>query len=524
MSDKKPKPTEEQLQQLKQLQLMLQQQQGAKGAAGNSPAAPLGPKKPSIYTPKGLLMSILLGMQSGVKFIDQFINFIINKKSKDTNDVLESSRSPIIFGFWIIFIFVFLGTIWAATAPLDSAAVAIGTVISDTKKRIINHSEPAIINKIFVKVGDEVKEGDKLIEFDDKKVKYEFEGILSQYRYALANESRLIAEINGSEKIDYHKFLYEKKSDAEVSKIIETQDSLFYSKRESINTESDALKQRIKQFRKQIEGYEARKISNMKTLEVVQDRLDATKKLNKKGYVQKAALLELEDREARTLSEIAIADTEIARTEQQITEVEITIINLKSKALANALNELKDSQTRIPELAERYRELETRLSRMVIISPVDGVVNKLEYTTIGSAVQPIVPLVEISPKNDKLVIEAKIIPKDIDSIKEGLVSKIRFSAFKSRVSPIFLGKIISLSPDIIIEANKPQPDQKLMAGFYLAQIELDMEDFNRKAKPRELKLKPGMQAEVQIVTGTRTLLRYLLDPVFDAMFKGFKER
>lgn len=535
MSENK-KLTEEQLKQLQMLQALLKQ--GGKGMPGgmgvpgsmgmmgpggmNAPMT--APQRPPLYTPRGLLIATLHGMQGGVKFIDQFINFIVNRKPEDTNDVIAAARSPIIFGFWIIFIFVFLGSIWAATAPLDSAAVAIGTVISNTKKRVINHSEGGIIKDLYVNVGDEVKQGDKLLKFDDKRVRSEFESIQSLYRNALAAESRLISEINDLEKVEYPEFLLKNKSDPEVSKIIETQDNLFHSKMETIKTESEALKQRIMQSQNQIEGYKARKVASQKTLEVVIDRLDASKKLNKQGFAQKAAVLEYEEREARALSEIAITDTEIAKTEQQITEFQIGLINLKSKSVANALSELKEVQTRLPEFAERYREYVSKLDLTLVKSPVDGLVNKVEYTTVGSTVQPYATIIEISPKNDKLIIEAKINPKNIDSIREGLESKVKFSAFKSRVSPTFIGKVVSVSPDIVVEYNKPQPDQSLMAGYYLAQIELDAEDFDKKAGPRQLQLKPGMQAEVQIITGTRTLLRYLLDPVYDAMFKGFKER
>lgn len=529
MADNKKKLTEQQKQQLLQLQQMLQQAgKGLPGAAGGGMGAMPGmmpemPKKPPFYTPKGFLVSILKGMQDGIKFIDQFVNFIINRKTKNSNDVVSASRSPIIFGFWIIFIFVFLGTLWAATAPLDSAAVAIGTVISDSKKRIINHREGGIIKQIYVNVGDEVVPGDKLLEFDDTSVRTEYESVLSQYRNFLASESRLIAEINNSDKVDYPEFLTASMSVPEVEKIIKTNNNLFASKKEAMKSETGAINEKIKQNKKQIEGFLARKESFAKTLSVIQDRLDATKKLHNKGYAQKAQLLEFEEREARALSEIAVTDTEIARLEQQISEYEMSLINSNSKMLASNLSELKEVQTKLPHLVEGYKDLEGRLSRMLIVAKVDGIVNKIEHTTVGSSVQALYPLIEISPKNDKLVIEAKIKPKSIDSIQVGQESKIRFSAFKSRVSPIFIGNVTSISPDIV-EPQRQMPDPELQSGYYLAQIELDIEDFNKKAAARQLKLRPGMQAEVQIITGERTLLRYLLDPVVDAMFKGFKER
>jgi HlyD family secretion protein len=512
----------EKLKQLQQLQQMMMQQQKS---ATQQPLAPgLGARKaPSKFTPKGMFIAILQTMQNSVKFIDQFIEFIVKKDGDKTNDVIKSARSPIIFGIFVLIFFVFVGIIWSATAPLDSAAVAIGKVISNTNKKNINHPEGGIIKKIYVKVGDHVKKGEKLIEFDNTRIKSEYENYLNQYRSHSASESRLLAEINNEQKIDYPIFLLKDKALPEVARIIETQNNLFHSKNELQLAEQDSLKQRIKQSRKQIEGYNAKKVALQKTLEVTQDRLDANRKLEAQGYAHKATILELEAKEANAQSELAMADTEISKSEQEITKTEIDLINLESKNSTNSLVELKDTQIRLADSRERFFSWKDSLNRVAIVSPVDGVVNNLNYHTIGSSIPGSHPIMEISTSDDTLIIEVKIPPQNIDSIRIGLESKIRFSAFKSRTTPLFNGTVISLSPDIIIDQGQ-QMDPKLAGGYYLARIELDMQKFNDLATPRNLKLQPGMQAEVQIVTGTRTLLQYLLDPVIDAMFKGFKEK
>ena len=526
MSDNNKKPVPEKLKQLQQLQKMMIQKQ----KSGIDTPQILPPDNtPRIakilrkLTPKGILMSILQGMQNSVRFIDQFINFIIKKDNDKTNDVIKSARSPIMFGIFVLVFFVFIGLFWSITAPLDSAAVAIGKVISNSNKKNINHQEGGIIKKIYVKLGDTVKKGDKLIEFDDTRIRSEYENNLNQYRTFLASESRLLAEINEDNEITYPLFLLKDKAVPEVAKILETQNNLFKSKNELKLAEQDSLKQRIKQAEKQIEGYKAKKLALQKTLEVTQDRLEANRKLEEKGFAHKATLLELEAKEANAHSELAMTDTEISRTEQEINKIEIELINLDSKSSTQALSELKDTQINLADRREKFFYYQDALTRVIIESPVDGIVNNLNYHTIGSSIQGGQSIMEISPIDDMLVIEAKIPPQNIDSIKVGLVSKIRFSAFKSRTTPLFIGKVVSLSPDIVIDHSQ-QMDPKLAGGYYLARIELDMEEFNRLAEPRNLQLQPGMQAEVQIVTGTRTLLRYLLDPVFDAMFKGFKEK
>ncbi|NRB11004.1 MAG: HlyD family type I secretion periplasmic adaptor subunit [Rickettsiaceae bacterium] len=474
---------------------------------------------------KALLTKTLMGMQNSVKFIDQFINFVIKKDNPTTNDVIEKARSPILFGVYIIVFFVLIGGLWAATAPLDSATVAIGKVISDTNKKILNHPEGGIIKAIHVKIGQSVKEGDVLVELDDTKYRAQYEIYLNQYRISLASQSRLQAELNDKDIIEYPEFLTNDKSVDEVAKIIQTQNNLFESRKELERSQIESTQKKIEQFYKKIEGLKARKLSFQKSLEGFQDRLQATKKLKKQGFANQATVIELESKEAEAQSQIAFSDTEIAQTEQEITKSQIELLGFDSKNINDKLKELKETQAQLSQSREQFFQTADYLKRAKITSPVDGIVNQIYYHTIDSSVPPSQPIVEVSPTSDSLIIEAKIMPKNISSIAAGLESKIRFSAFKSRTTPLFMGTVISVSPDIIIpDQRTPLADPKLAGGYYLALIELDMDVFNEVAKPRNLTLQPGMQAEVQIITGTRTLLRYLLDPALDAMFKGFKEK
>ena len=159
---------------LKQLQqLMAKNGMLPPGAMGAGALAPSEKKRK--LSLKNVFVGILQSMQSGVRFIDQFTNFIINRQTANSNDVIESAKSPIMFGTYVTIIFVVFGLIWSAIAPLDSAAVASGTVISNTQRKSLNHQEGGIIKAIYVKVGDHVKEGDPLLEFDSTKIKSEYE-------------------------------------------------------------------------------------------------------------------------------------------------------------------------------------------------------------------------------------------------------------------------------------------------------------------------------------------------------------
>jgi len=231
MSDNNNKLTPEKLQQIQQLQQMLMQQQKGGAANQQTEAIPTPLKSPRMWTPKGLIIVIIQGMQNSVKFVDQFINLVVKEDGGNANDVVKSAKSPILFGVFVTVFFVVFGAIWAALAPLDSAAVAMGTVVSSTQKKIVNHQEGGVLKAVFVKLGDVVKKGDKLIELDDSRTKSEYENVLNQYRTLLASESRLLAEINQDAEIIYPQFLLKDRAESDVAKIIETQNSLFHSNR-----------------------------------------------------------------------------------------------------------------------------------------------------------------------------------------------------------------------------------------------------------------------------------------------------
>ncbi|MFY9589658.1 HlyD family type I secretion periplasmic adaptor subunit [Rickettsia endosymbiont of Halotydeus destructor] len=454
--------------------------------------------------------------------LDRFVNFITKKTDDKRNNVVQAARSPIIFGVYVIIFLVLIGGVWASFAPLDSGAVSSGMVMPSSNKKIITHHEGGIIAGIFVAQGDNVKKGDKLIELEEARIKADYESILNQYRNALATENRLIAERDNLEEIEFSEFLTKDINITEIAKIIHTQENLFRSKKEVYRSEKNALHQKIGQLEKRIEGLEAKKIAAKKTGEVLQDRLKAAKTLMAKGFAKKETLLEIEAKYANAKSDIAGIDTEIAGTRHAITESEISIINLQNKYTEKTLTELRETQVQVASLREKFTSLTDSLNRIVIKSPVDGVINVLNYHTIGGFISPGQTILEITPGNDSLIIEAKVSQKNIDAVHEGLVAKIRFSAFKSRTTPLFTGKVVKVSPDIVQDRNQPQ--QPGQDNYYIARIEIDMDEFNRIAKSRKLTLHPGMQAEVQIVTGTKTLLRYLLDPLIDTAFKAFREK
>ncbi len=464
-------------------------------------------------------------MQAMVLDLDRFVNFVTKPSDKDRNDVVQAARGPILFGTYVAVVFFVFGGLWAAIAPLDSASAAIGTIISSTQKKVLQHHEGGIVKEIYVKQGDHVKEGDPIVALDDTKFKTSHDSLLSQYRSLKAEESRLIAERDNLPHIEFSPKLLKDAELPGVAKIFATQRQVFESRRSLIANLERHSEQRIAQNMKQIEGLKESKKIAQKNHEVLLERLKANQSLFAKGIIPKSKMSEIEAQYAEAKGNDLRTDAEIMKYEQESSRIEIELKKDKSEFYARTLAELEKVQQNLGDVKERYRMAKDYLDRAIITSPVDGIVNTLNVATIGGVVGPGAPIAEVSPEKDYLIIEAKISPKNIGYITAGLQAKMRFSAFKSRTTPVFTGTVISVSPDIVIDRDgrnvNPATGEN---AYYVARIEIDMDEFNIDAKRLGLVLIPGMQAEVNIITGQRTLLRYLLDPITDNMFKAFKEK
>lgn len=466
-------------------------------------------------------------IKTTIEHIDSLTKFILSKKDHTRSEVVDSARGPIIFGTYIIIIFVVIGGLWAAIAPLDSASTAMGVVAPENRRKDIIHKHGGTIKQIFVKTGDHIKQGDPILEFDPLEAQSLFDSAISQYRLAEAAEDRVAAEHFDLKEIKFDEFLMKDKDVPEVQKIMKTQIELFESNKKNYESVVSSLQNQIEISKHSISSLEERKKSLKKNAEFIHDKLNSTKKLFDKGYMNRSQLLDIEAKASDIDSNILNTDTDISKARQEILVRESELAKHVSDYKSRILREYHDAQAKRNEAKERYIQLKDNLDKIIVRSPVDGVIIDLKFTTIGSFIPGQQILAQIAPNDEKLIIDARIPSKYIDKVEVGLKVKIRFSAFKSRTTPVFTGTIVALSPDTVEDqqaARDFKPSDLGDGKLFIAKIDLDMDDFDKVAKQRNLKLIPGMQAEVQIVTGTRTLLRYLLDPVTDNMFKSFNER
>ena len=450
---------------------------------------------------------------------DRTVRLMMQSKFESGNEVLDAARGPIRVGLWILFVFFGVFGLWSAIAPLETAAVAPGSVVLNSNKKTIQHLEGGIIAEILVHEGEFVQANQPLIRLDPTNAKARYDILVSQVRTLRANEMRLLAEREESMVVDFNDPLFEDRQNPEVKSILFTQMQLFEGRNKAVEGQVGVLKQKANQSNEEIKGLEAQVRAARDQISLLQQEIATVRALVDKGQALRPRLLALE----RQASELAGRQGEyqaaIARSKQTITQSEVEILNVKIQRRNDVEKELHDVQSQYADFNERLKAAEDVKNRLDIVAPQSGVVTSLAFHTKGGVIQPGVAIMEIVPKDDKLIVEAKVSLNDINIVHPGLAARIRLSSYKARRVPLIDGKVISISADRVTERN-PAPGS---APYYLARIEVDDDELKNRIH-EHVELYPGMPADVLIVTGSRTLLSYLFTPISDSMFRAFREK
>ena len=406
-----------------------------------------------------------------------------------------------------ILVFVVFGG-WAAIAPLDGAALAPGQVTVKTYKQAVQHLEGGLVGSILAQNGDVVEAGEALLEMDDTQPLAQLEIANSQLVALQAREARLLAERDELTSIAFPASL----SDANATKEVASQTSIFGTRKASREGSIEVLQQRIGQLESKLVGLAALKDSKIALAASFADELKDTRALLDEGFSDKARLRSVERNLASYQGEAADLSATIASTEVQIGETRLQILQLNREFQNEVVNELGEVQTRLKDSQERSTAFQDIVSRTIVRAPVAGVINGMQIHTDGGVIGPGTVIAEIVPLTEELILEVQVSPLDIDRVYEGQEAMIRFSSFGNRTPTIF-GSLLSLSADAIQDPNTGMT-------YYLARVEVSPEGM---ADLGDLELLPGMPAEVFIATGSRTLLQYLFKPFSNAMARSFIE-
>lgn len=403
-------------------------------------------------------------------------------------------------------VFIGLFVVWGSFAELNAAAIATGEVIPAGRVKTIQHLEGGIIQAILVREGERVKAGSELLQLDETEARAQVGIAETELSAQTALVDRLEAERDGR--------AYQPSAVVANSPSALAQLRLFESRQQALNKELAGLAARLDGIRGELQSWQAKGAA----LGELRANADEERKLNQRLYEQnfisRPRLLQLQSQHADSAARQGENSAEIARARQRIADTEVAIAKLKNDWMGSLLEELRRAQDAATAAGERAAVARDRLARRHVVAPQDGVVNGLKYTTAGGVVPPGGAILDVVPDAEPLVVEARVLPDDIDVVMAGREARVRLTAYKARSHITLVGKVVQVSGTTFRDEHPP--------GFtyYKARIEIAAEE---SAKVERGLLIPGMLAQVEIAAGQRSALRYLFDPIIDSVNRAFKE-
>jgi HlyD family secretion protein len=403
---------------------------------------------------------------------------------------------------------------WGAIAQIAGAVTAPAIVTVESYAKKVQHLEGGIVAEVRVKNGDRVKEGDVLVRLDETDTRASLGIVNAQLVEYSARRARLVVERDGGTGLKLPES-YADQHDPEGARTIwEGQAKLLESRLAGRSGKKAQLEERAKAFGEAIEGLKAQQSAKERQIAFVGKELTSVKTLQKQQLVAEPRVLALEREQARLEGERGQFVAEIARTQVQIGETRLQLLEIDQTFTSEVLAELREVELRLTEAAEKVSALNAKLRRMSIKSPRNGVAYKVATNTIGGVVQSGEAIMEVVPEEDTLVLDGRIETGQIDQVKEQQPAVIRFSAFNQRTTPELRGVVTQVSPGA-------QQDNPQLPAYYLVRVEVPESEI---AKLGDQKLRPGMPAEIFIQTGERTALSYLVKPLTDQIKRAMNER
>lgn len=408
---------------------------------------------------------------------------------------------------WIIVLLGFGGfMIWAFFAPLDKGVPVSGTVMVASNRKAIQHPTGGRVEDILVKEGDVVKAGQVLVKMNDVAVRTAAASSRAQYFNDRAVEARLIAERDGKSKVSFADELTEAaRIDPSVAGNVSLQQLLFSSRQSALQSELAGIDQSIAGLKIQTEGLQNSLASKQEQLVFLKDQLAGMRDLAKDGYVARNRLLELERTYAQLNGSISEDIGNIGHAKSQMLEFALRRSQRQQEYQKEVRTQLTDIQKEIEVLQNRLVSQDYDLANALVTAPVDGTVVGLSVFTRGGVVQPGFRMMDIVPSEDLLIVEGMVPVNLIDRVQVGLPVEMIFSAFNQNKAPHIPGIVMQVSADRLT-------DDKTGTPYYKLEAKVAPEGLKKIAA---LAIRPGMPVEIFVKTGERSLMSYLMKPIFD---------
>ncbi|MCW2481260.1 HlyD family type I secretion periplasmic adaptor subunit [Candidatus Symbiopectobacterium sp. NZEC135] len=422
--------------------------------------------------------------------------------------MLEDSPKAIRITLWAIFFFFLFFILWAAFASIDEVTRGDGKAIPSSRLQKIQNLEGGIVTEVYVHEGQIVNQGDPLLRLDDTRFASNVGETEADRLGLLSRIERLTAEINDRE-LNLSAEIKEK-----APAIAQGEMDLYNSRRQQFRNEISGLEEQLVQKKQEQRDYVAKQTQFRNSLNLLQQEIRMSEPLIAEGAISKVEVLRLKRAEVETQGQLESMTLSIPRADSAIKEIENKIQETRGRYKSDALSQLNEAQTNLNKIAATGKALEDRVNRTLVVSPVKGIVQQMMVNTIGGVIQPGNDIVEIVPLDENLLVEAKISPRDIAFLHPGQNAIIKLTAYDYTIYGGLKGKVEQISPDTMTD--------KEGNSFYIVRLRTDKNYLGTEDKP--LVIIPGMVASVDIITGKKTILSYLLKPIIRANAEALRER
>jgi epimerase transport system membrane fusion protein len=413
-----------------------------------------------------------------------------------------------------VIVFGFLGAIaWAAMAPLSGSIVAPGLVKVDTNRKTVQHRDGGIVSEILVREGDVVRQGQPLVLLDDARVDASFDLLRSQLDAEVIRRARLTAERDYTPSWDPPAEIGARVSEPRIAEMLRRERAIFMTRRQAVESQVELTRRQIGEVKAETAARQRQDKAAQTAVSLMDDEVAANEALLEQKFINRTRVLALQ----RNASEYRMRQSdnaaEMAKARQRELELELKLVSLRETYATESSAELRDTGNRIVDVEERLRAARDAAEHKIISAPVSGRIVDLRVTTSGSAIGPREPVLDIVPKDNPLIVEARVPLDAISELREGLAVEVRLTAFKQRTTPLVEGTVSYVSADALTDRQNGTP-------YFVAHIRVSKSTLEAAGLPD---LHPGMAAEAYIKTIDRSALDYLLEPVLISMKRAFRD-
>ena len=409
---------------------------------------------------------------------------------------------------WVVFALFLLFLVWAYFSNIEQVTRGEGKVIPSTQIQVVQNLEGGILSEIMVDVGELVQKDQLLLRIDETRFSSSFKQNRVKYLSFKARAARLLSEANGT-SFEVPQEVMDEKPEIGVR-----EQELFESRKREFQSNMDILHEQISQREHEYNELTTKLEELTRTNALLQKELQLTRPLVAQGAVSEVEVLHLERQASQMQGEIATIKQTIPKAQSRLQEAELALRENQLVFFNKAKSELNEVLAELDEVSASAIALEDRLRRTNVRSPVTGTINRLLVNTVGGVIQPGMDLVEIVPLEDTLVIEARIKPSDIAFLRPEQEAKVKFTAYDFTIYGGLDAKLEHISADSITDEKGN--------SYYLVRLRTNKNYLGPESDP--LPIIPGMVASVDILTGKKTVLAYLLKPVLRAKYMALREQ